>query len=144
MLRAEGIGLMVWSPLAGGLLSGKFDRSGATAEGRRASFDFPPVDRDRAFDAIDALRGMAAEKGCTVARVAIAWLLHQKVVTTVIVGARRVDQLTDNLGAVGVTLSEAELAALDAVTRLPAEYPGWMLTRQTEARTTLLQTGAAT
>jgi aryl-alcohol dehydrogenase-like predicted oxidoreductase len=142
MLRAEGIGLMVWSPLAGGLLSGKFDRSGATAEGRRASFDFPPVDRDRAFDAIDALRGMAAEKGCTVARVAIAWLLHQKVVTTVIVGARRVDQLTDNLGAVGVTLSEAELAALDAVTRLPAEYPGWMLTRQTEARTTLLQTGA--
>ncbi len=87
MLMSEGIGLMAWSPLAGGFLSGKFDRDGTTAEGRRANFDFPPVDKARAYDAIDQMRGMAADKGCTVPQVAIAWLLHQNVVTSVLLGA---------------------------------------------------------
>jgi aryl-alcohol dehydrogenase-like predicted oxidoreductase len=141
MLLAEGIGLMVWSPLAGGLLSGKFDRAGTAAEGRRATFDFPPVDHDRAFDAIDAMRGIAAARGCTVAQVAIAWLLHQKVVTSVILGAKRADQLSETIGAAGIALSEAELATLDAATRLPVEYPGWMLDRQGAERARLLGSG---
>ncbi|MEM9523144.1 MAG: aldo/keto reductase [Pseudomonadota bacterium] len=134
MLQSEDIGLMVWSPLAGGFLSGKFDREGKTPEGRRVTFDFPPVDKDRAYDAIDAMRIIAADKGCTVPQVALAWLLRRKAVTSVILGAKRMDQLTDNIGATGVSLTEADLAALDAVTRLPAEYPGWMIERQSAYR----------
>jgi aryl-alcohol dehydrogenase-like predicted oxidoreductase len=138
MLLAEDIALMVWSPLAGGFLSGKFDRDGRTAEGRRVAFDFPPIDKDRAYDAIDAMRTIAAEKGCTVPQIAIAWLLHQKVVTSVILGAKRVDQLLDNIGATEVSLTDEDLAALDAVTRLSAEYPGWMIGMQSQYRASLL------
>ncbi|VWX62793.1 Aldo/keto reductase [Burkholderiales bacterium 8X] len=137
MLRSEGLGLMVWSPLAGGLLSGKFDREGKRAgdtESRRAQFDFPPVDKGRAFDCLDAMRPIAEAHGATVAQVALAWLLHQKQVMSVIVGAKRPDQLADNLGATELRLSEAELASLDQVSRLPAEYPGWMLERQRDYR----------
>ncbi len=139
MLQAEQIGLLVWSPLAGGFLSGKFGREGKTAEGRRVSFDFPPVDKDRAYDAIDVMRTIATEKGCTIPQVALAWLLHQKVVTSVILGAKRLEQLDDNIGAASVTLSPEDLAALDAVTQLPAEYPGWMIERQAEYRAHMLQ-----
>jgi len=135
MLTSEKMGLMVWSPLAGGLLSGKYDRDNQTSgDGRRANFDFPPVNRDRAFDAIDVMRRIAQEKAASVAQVALAWLLYQPVVTSVIVGAKRVEQLTDNLGAVDLDLSADDLAAIDAVTALPAEYPGWMLERQSEYR----------
>ena len=135
MLLSEGVGLMVWSPLAGGFLSGKYDRDNeGAADGRRASFDFPPVDRDRGYAVIDALRNVAAAKGSSVAQVALAWLLHRKAVTSVIVGAKRPEQLRENLGAVDLELSEADLAALDAVSRLPAEYPGWMLERQSGLR----------
>lgn len=139
MLLSEDIGLMVWSPLAGGFLSGKFDREGKTAEGRRVAFDFPPIDKDRAYDAVDAMRAIASDKRCTVPQVAIAWLLHQKVVTSVLIGAKRVDQLTDNIGATNVSLTDEELAALDAVTQLPAEYPGWMLAFQNEYRANLMR-----
>lgn len=134
MLKAEDIDLMVWSPLAGGFLSGKFDREGKTAEGRRANFDFPAIDKERAYDAIEAMRTIAAGQGCTVPQLAIAWLLHRKVVTSVILGARRVEQLSDNIGATGVSLTDEELATLDAVTRLPPEYPGWMIEIQGENR----------
>lgn len=135
MLHSEGIGLMVWSPLAGGLLSGKYGRAQQGEAGsRRTSFDFPPVDKDRAYDCIDAMRPIAEAHGVSVAQVALAWLLHQPRVTSVIVGARKPEQLADNLAATGVGLSKAELEQLDAVSRLPAEYPGWMLERQGEFR----------
>lgn len=134
MLKSEGIGLMVWSPLAGGFLSGKYDRDGRTAEGRRVEFDFPPVDKDRAYDAIDLMRGMAAERDCSVAQIALAWLLHQDVVSSVIVGAKRIEQLQDNIQSTTIELSSNELAQLDEVTRLPPEYPGWMLERQGQYR----------
>lgn len=136
MLLSEKIGLMVWSPLAGGLLSGKYDRDGKGADGRRATFDFPPVDRDRGFAAIETMRAIAEAKGSSVAQIALAWLLHQDVVTSVIVGAKRVEQLQENIGATQVALDASELAALDAVSRLPAEYPGWMLERQGAYRAT--------
>lgn len=138
MLRSEGIGLMVWSPLAGGFLSGKYDRDGKGADGRRANFDFPPLDKNRAFGAIEVMRGMAKARGCSVAQVALAWLLHQPVVTSVIVGAKRVDQLADNIGATEVDLTPEDLAALDQATALPKEYPGWMLERQGEYRANAL------
>ncbi|KAG0789270.1 hypothetical protein G6F22_006761 [Rhizopus arrhizus] len=145
MLQSEGVGLMVWSPLAGGLLSGKYGRDGSAEAGsRRAAFDFPPVDRDRAYDSIDVLKTVADARGVSVAQVALAWLLHQQVVTSVIIGAKRVDQLDDNLAATGIKLTQDELAALDKVSALPPEYPGWMHVRQGEfRRKQLAESGAA-
>jgi aryl-alcohol dehydrogenase-like predicted oxidoreductase len=135
MMTSENIGLMVWSPLAGGLLSGKYSRDDEkSGDGRRARFDFPPVDRDRGYAVIDAMRPMADQRSVSVAQIAIAWLLHQPVVTSVIVGAKRTDQLVDNIAAARVELSAEELATLEAVSSLPAEYPGWMIERQGEGR----------
>jgi aryl-alcohol dehydrogenase-like predicted oxidoreductase len=135
MLKSEGVGLMVWSPLAGGLLSGKYARGQqGDAGNRRAAFDFPPVDKERAFDCIDAMRPIAEARGVSVAQVALAWLLHQPQVTSVIVGAKRPEQLADNLAAAKLALTADELAAIDAVSRLPSEYPGWMFERQGEYR----------
>ena len=130
LLGDQGVGLMVWSPLAGGLLSGKFDRDGKGPDGaRRVAFDFPPVDKERAFDCVDAMRPIAEAHGVSVARIALAWLLHQPFVTTVIVGARSTEQLDDNIAAVEIKLSAEELATLDKVSALPPEYPGWMIAR---------------
>lgn len=135
MLQSEQVGLMVWSPLAGGLLSGKYDRDGNSATGgRRLEFDFPPVNKERAFDCVDVMRAIADSKGVTVAQVALAWLLHQPVVSSVIIGAKRQDQLDDNIAATTIRLSAEELQQLDAVSALPPEYPGWMLERQGEYR----------
>lgn len=135
MMQSENVGLMVWSPLAGGLLSGKYGRDGkAEAGGRRVEFDFPPVNKDRAFDCVDVMRAIADSKGVSVAQIALAWLLHQQAVTSVIIGAKRPEQLDDNLAATSVQLSDEELKQLDAVSALPREYPGWMLERQGEYR----------
>jgi aryl-alcohol dehydrogenase-like predicted oxidoreductase len=142
MLKSEGVGLMVWSPLAGGLLSGKYARDQKGEAGnRRTSFDFPPVNRERAFDCIDAMRPIAQAHGVSVAQIALAWLLHQPQVTSVIVGAKRPEQLADNLAATQVRLTPDELAALDTVSRLPSEYPGWMFERQGEYRRKQMQPG---
>lgn len=139
MLQSEGVGLMVWSPLAGGLLSGKYSRDDEkSGDGRRANFDFPPVDRDRAYSVIDVMRPIAEAKGVSVAQIALAWLLHRPVVTSVIVGAKKVEQLQDNIAATQVVLSEDERSALDKASALPREYPGWMLERQGEYRRAVL------
>ncbi|NII09769.1 aldo/keto reductase [Oleiagrimonas sp. C23AA] len=139
MLRSEGLGLLVWSPLAGGLLSGKYSRDEEGQQGdRRTSFDFPPVNRERAFDCVDAMRPIAEAHGVSVAQVALAWLLKQDVVSSVIIGAKRMDQLEDNLAAAKLELSDDEMATLDEVSALPAEYPGWMLQHQGQARRELL------
>ncbi|THD48846.1 MAG: aldo/keto reductase [Bradyrhizobium sp.] len=135
LVEDQGLGVMVWSPLAGGLLSGKFARDGKGPEGaRRATFDFPPVDKDRAFDIVDAMRPIAQTHAVSVARVALAWLLQRKGVMSVIVGAKTVAQLDDNLQAAALTLTPDELAALDKVSAPRPEYPGWMLARQSEGR----------
>ncbi|HET9949735.1 MAG TPA: aldo/keto reductase [Longimicrobiales bacterium] len=125
LVEEERLGLLAWSPLAGGFLSGKFTRE-ATGEGRRAAFDFPPVDRERGYDVVDALARIAGERGATVAQVALAWVLANPAVTSVIIGARNMKQLEDNLGAVDVRLDAEDLAALDEVSRLPLHYPAWM------------------
>ena len=145
MLRSEQVGLMVWSPLAGGLLSGKYGRDGGQAEegSRRTSFDFPPVNRARADDCIDVMRGIAEARGVSVAQVALAWVLHQPVVSTVIIGAKRVDQLDDNIAATVLKLGTEELAALDKVSALPPEYPGWMFARQGAVRAQRLEQAQA-
>ncbi len=135
MITSEDVGLMVWSPLAGGLLSGKFGPGSNNPEGaRRTTFDFPPVDRDRAFACIEVMREIGDTHGVSVARIALAWLLHKSHVMSVIIGAKTVEQLEDNLAAVDVTLSAEEMARLDGVSELPQEYPGWMFARQGGAR----------
>jgi aryl-alcohol dehydrogenase-like predicted oxidoreductase len=88
------------------------------------------VDVERAHSCIDVMRNIAKTKDVSVAQIALAWLLHQKVVTSVIIGAKRVDQLEDNIAATKVRLTAQELASLDKVSALPSEYPGWMLERQ--------------
>jgi aryl-alcohol dehydrogenase-like predicted oxidoreductase len=135
LVEDQGLGVMVWSPLAGGLLSGKFARDGKGPEGaRRVVFDFPPVDKDRAFTIVDAMRPIAEAHDVSVARVALAWLLQRKGVMSVIVGAKTIEQLDDNLAAAKLSLSAAEIATLDTVSALPPEYPGWMIGRQSEGR----------
>ena len=131
LLGAEKMGLLVWSPLAGGLLSGKFSRDNQSPEGsRRSGFDFPIVDKERAWNVIDALRPIAKAHGCSPARISLAWLLSKSVVTSVLVGAKRLSQLEDNIAAIGTVLGENEIRQLDAVSELPPEYPGWMLATQ--------------
>jgi aryl-alcohol dehydrogenase-like predicted oxidoreductase len=135
LLNDQKLGLMVWSPLAGGLLSGKYNRDGTAPEGaRRASFDFPIVDRDRAFNSIDAMRPIAERHTATVAQVALAWLLAQPHVSTVIIGAKTQAQLEDNIAATKVRLTADDLQALHNVSQLPPEYPGWMLEFQGQRR----------
>lgn len=127
LLESEGVGLLVWSPLAGGFLSGKKARGGKAPEGSRSSASsFPPVEEDRGYNLLDAMRPLAEARGISVAQIAIAWLLHQKAVSTVLIGAKRMDQLEDNLSAANVSLTEEELAALAETSKLPSEYPAWM------------------
>jgi aryl-alcohol dehydrogenase-like predicted oxidoreductase len=129
------LAILPWSPLAGGLLSGKFTRDGQGPHGaRRVAFDFPPVDRERAFNVIDAMRPIAEAHDVSIARVALAWLLHQPHVTSVIIGAKTREQLLDNTAATTLKLSADELAALGKVSALPPEYPGWMTERQSVDR----------
>ncbi len=131
LLLDQKLGLMVWSPLAGGLLSGKYNRNSESEEGgRRVNFDFPPVNKDKAFDIIDVMRKIADAKNVSVAQIALAWLLHQPAVSTIIIGANKPQQLADNLHSVNVDFSNEELNQLDEVSKLAPEYPGWMLERQ--------------
>jgi len=131
LLDDQKIGLMVWSPLAGGLLSGKFGPGSNGPEGaRRAAFDFPPVDKDRAWKCIDAMREIGNARGVSVARVALAYVLAKPFVMSVIIGAKTMEQLDDNLDAASLALSADEMKTLDEVSALPGEYPGWMLARQ--------------
>jgi len=120
--------------LAGGFLSGKYTREANAEEGRRVNFDFPPVNKDKAFDIIDVMQEIAVAKNVTVPQVALGWLLHQPVVTSVIIGAKRPEQLQDNLKAVDLKLTVDELAQLETVSKLTAEYPGWMIERQSADR----------
>ena len=133
MMQGEGVGLMVWSPLAGGILSGKYKRSGNGIEGEgrvakagvRASLDL-----DKTFRIIDTIRPIAASHGVGVATIALAWLLQRPFVSSVIIGAKRPEQLAENLAAADIELKAEQIAELDAVSNLPPEYPGWMFPDQ--------------
>jgi aryl-alcohol dehydrogenase-like predicted oxidoreductase len=135
LAREEGLGILPWSPLAGGLLSGKFTADAtAPAHARRAQFDFPIVDKPRAFACVEAMRPVAAAHGVSVAVIALAYLRHKPGVTSVIMGAKTDAQLSENLKAADVELTPDELGALDEVSALPPEYPGWMLDWQGRTR----------
>ncbi|HEY0257318.1 MAG TPA: aldo/keto reductase [Candidatus Methylacidiphilales bacterium] len=135
LLEEEKTGLLVWSPLAGGLLSGKFSRGNQKPEdSRRTEFDFPIVDKERTWKILDVIAPIAKAHGCSAARISLAWLLAKPVVTSVIIGAKRLDQLQDNIAAVELQLTEAEIKQLDEVSALPPEYPGWMIPFQNSNR----------
>ncbi|MBP4139372.1 aldo/keto reductase [Flavobacterium geliluteum] len=127
MLLDQKVGLMVWSPLSGGLLTGKYTRNGSNQEGRLNNFPFPPFHEDRAYDVLDVLIPMAEQKKVSVSQLALAWLLHQPVVSSVIIGATKLHQLQDNLKAVAVTFTKEELDLLNEVSKLPVEYPANVL-----------------
>jgi aryl-alcohol dehydrogenase-like predicted oxidoreductase len=128
MLLDQKMGLLVWSPLAGGFLTAKFKRGNdGNDAARRSKFSFPPVNLEKGYDIIDVMIKIASKYNASAAQVALAWLLHQPSVTSVIIGARNGDQLKDNLDSVDVKLDEADLNELNEVSRLAPEYPGWMI-----------------
>jgi aryl-alcohol dehydrogenase-like predicted oxidoreductase len=135
LLQDQRTGLLVWSPLAGGLLSGKYSRENQKPEdSRRSAFDFPLVDKERTWRILDVLRPIAQAHETSVAAVALAWILAKPFVTSVIIGAKRVDQLRQNLSAVEIQLTADEIGRLDEVSALPPEYPGWMIPFQNSNR----------
>ena len=128
LAQDQGMAILPWSPLAGGLLSGKFDANKTGPAGsRRTKFDFPPVDAGRLPRVLEALGAVSKATDLSVARVALAWILTRPFVTSVIIGAKNKDQLKDNMAAVDVNLSSEHVRQLDEASALPAEYPGWMV-----------------
>jgi aryl-alcohol dehydrogenase-like predicted oxidoreductase len=131
LLESEKVGLLVWGPLAGGLLSGKFTRHIQKPENsRRSDVDFPIVNKERSWNIIDVMGPIAKAHECSPAQVALAWILSKPVVTSVLMGAKRMDQLKDNLAAIHLKLTQDELKSLDEASQLPPEYPEWMLATQ--------------
>jgi aryl-alcohol dehydrogenase-like predicted oxidoreductase len=127
----QNLGVMPWSPLAGGFLSGKYTRNNEKAgDSRRDNFDFPPVNKEKAYDIIDVIGEIGKQHDVSAAQIALAWIRLQKGVTSTIIGAKRVDQLHDNIKSTEVVLSTDELARINEVSALPKEYPGWMVERQ--------------
>jgi aryl-alcohol dehydrogenase-like predicted oxidoreductase len=124
----QGVGLMVWSPLGWGRLTGKIRRGQTSKEGRIASGGAeggPKVDDDYLYGVVDALDGVAAETGKTVAQVALNWLLQRPTVSNIVIGARNEEQLKQNLGAVGWNLTKEQVATLDAASARDRAYPYW-------------------
>ena len=136
MMQDQNIGCLVWSPLAGGYLAGKYTPGGdGKAEpGRRATFDFPPIDKDKADRIVVAMRDVAKAHGVSIARVALAWVRQKPFVTSTIIGAKTLAQLNDNLEAVTLTLSAEEIAKLDEVSADRTQYPHWMIKRNNATR----------
>ena len=135
MAISENISIMPWSPLAGGFLSGKYTRTNQVAgDSRRDSFDFPPINKEKAYDIIDILAAIGKNHNASAAQIALAWVLQQPGVTSVIIGAKNQLQLNDNISTVNLHLSEEELKQLNQVSELPSEYPGWMVGRQIQGR----------
>jgi len=134
MLLDQKVGMMVWSPLSGGLLTGKYKRDGNKEAGRLNSFPFPPFHEERAYNVLDVLSPMAKEKDTSISQLALAWLLHQPVVSSVIIGATKLHQLEDNLKAVNIEFTTDELNLLNKVSELPVEYPGNVIEAMTADR----------
>jgi aryl-alcohol dehydrogenase-like predicted oxidoreductase len=135
MSLSEGISIMPWSPLAGGFLSGKYTRNNEVAgDSRRDTFNFPPINKEKAYDIIDVMMAIGHRHKVTVAQVALAWVIAQPGVTSVIIGAKNVVQLDDNISSVNLKFSNEELNQLNQVSEIAAEYPAWMVARQLQGR----------
>lgn len=136
MMQDQTIGCLVWSPLAGGYMAGKYTADGdiKPEPGRRANFDFPPIDKDKADKTVIAMREIAKKHGVSVACVGLTWVRQKPFITSTIIGATTMAQLNDNLASVGFTLSAEEMARLDAVSADRTNYPYWMISRNNATR----------
>ena len=135
MSLSEGLSIMPWSPLAGGFLSGKFNRDKKIAgNSRRDEFDFPPLNKERAYDIIDVMTKIGKQYNCSPARVALSWIKDKPGVASVIIGAKNIDQLLDNVACTELSLTDDDLGKLEEVSALTPEYPGWMINRQLSGR----------
>ncbi|MCU1337939.1 MAG: oxidoreductase [Bryobacterales bacterium] len=129
-LEDAGIGMMVWSPLAGGLLSGKYTRENPQGDGGRLTgVDFLPYDREKAYAVVDKLREIAKAHNASPAQIALAWLLRKRGVTSILIGANKIAQLEDNLGAVNIQLTAEQMSQLDELTAPAPLYPHWFTAR---------------
>lgn len=124
------MGILPWSPLAGGFLSGKYTRDTTPEDARRVNFDFPPINKEHAYDIIDVMKRIGDELGVSVAQIALAWMLRKPQITSIIIGAKTKEQLLDNIKATEVQLSTEQMAELDQVSIQPKPYPQWMIERQ--------------
>jgi aryl-alcohol dehydrogenase-like predicted oxidoreductase len=135
MAQNEGISIMPWSPLAGGFLSGKFTRNKEVAgNSRRDTFDFPPINKQKAYDIIDVMTVIAKNHNVSPATVALNWVINQPAVTSTIIGAKNLKQLTENIASTSFQLTPEDRQQLDDVSALTPEYPGWMVNRQLQGR----------
>ncbi|SFB40712.1 aldo/keto reductase [Algoriphagus aquimarinus] len=134
MAADHDLAIFPWSPLAGGFLTGKFTREGADADSRRAKFDFPPIDKEKAYDLVDVMGDLAKIHDASIAQVALAWVRQQKGITSTIIGAKTLEQLKLNIDSTQLILTEDDLVKIDEVSPLPMLYPGWMVERQSAYR----------
>ncbi|MDG1278542.1 MAG: aldo/keto reductase [Algoriphagus sp.] len=134
MAADHDLAIFPWSPLAGGFLTGKFTREGADADSRRANFDFPPIDKEKAYDLVDVMGEIAKAHSASIAQIALAWVRQQKGVTSTIIGAKSLDQLHANIASTEIQLTASDFAKIDEVSPLPMQYPGWMVERQSAYR----------
>jgi len=135
MAKSENIGIMPWSPLAGGFLSGKFTRHNEVAgDSRRDAFDFPPINKAKAYDLIDLMAEIGKKHNVSVANIALNWVIRQPGVTSTIIGAKNLIQLNDNISAVDLKMTPEELQQLNDASAQAPEYPGWMVARQAQGR----------
>lgn len=134
MATAHDLAIFPWSPLAGGFLTGKFNRKGADVDSRRADFDFPPIDKEKAYDLVDVMGKIAKEQDASIAQIALAWVRQQPGVTSTIIGAKTLEQLNSNIASTEILLNEDQLGKINEVSPLPMQYPGWMVERQSAYR----------
>ncbi|MBB6328209.1 aryl-alcohol dehydrogenase-like predicted oxidoreductase [Algoriphagus iocasae] len=134
MAKNHDLAIFPWSPLAGGFLTGKFTREEADEGSRRANFDFPPIDKEKAYDLVDVMGEIAKVHDASIAQVALAWVRQQPGITSTIIGAKTLDQLKANIESTNLNLTQGDLSKIDAISPLPKQYPGWMVERQSNYR----------
>ncbi|GAB3512997.1 aldo/keto reductase [Emticicia fontis] len=134
MAKDHQLAIFPWSPLAGGFLSGKFTREQSSSGSRRENFDFPPINKEKAYDLVDVMKDIATQHNASVAQVALAWVRQQPGITSTIIGAKSINQLNDNIQSTAIDLSAEDLKKIDEVSPLPLQYPGWMVRQQSGYR----------
>jgi aryl-alcohol dehydrogenase-like predicted oxidoreductase len=136
MALDQNLAFMPWSPLAGGFLSGKFtrDQTNTGGESRRDTFDFPVIDKEKAYDIIDVLQKIGESYSVSAAEVTLAWVRQQRGVTSTIIGAKKAEQLTSNIHSTTLELTVDELAQINQASQHDPGYPNWMVERQSTGR----------
>jgi aryl-alcohol dehydrogenase-like predicted oxidoreductase len=135
MAKSENMAVLPWSPLAGGFLSGKYDRTtGKAGNSRRDYYDYPPIDKQKAFDIVDVMKKIGASHEVSVAQVALRWVMNQSGITSTITGVSNEKQLLENIATTNLSLSDSEMDLLDQVSKIPVPYPNWMVDAMAEDR----------